>query len=210
MQNTQEYLIVLLDLEGNVDWQHPSTLRGRTREEVRSKVLENTDAAYIEGIYTANEYTAKFYPQHVRQVPGNKNQEMPNQMSGQSNAELTQALLMSEHPQGGNAFMDHMVNAVINNCNTQNMNQPESIPDKTTPVATPTDPAPNPTLQTAYFTDNGIEFKIENNILYKKIWQTIPDEELNQFRIVTKETEKVFKSEKYTIQRLDWSPVTTK
>ena len=67
-----------------------------------------------------------------------------------------------------------------------------------------------------YFMDDGIQFKIDNGVLYKKVWETVPSEEyINsdgqvvkpEFQIIVKETGKKFNSTKYAIQQLIWKPV---
>jgi hypothetical protein len=67
-----------------------------------------------------------------------------------------------------------------------------------------------------YFIDNGIQFKLDNGQLFKKVWQTVPIEPymsdegqqvFPEFRIINKETGKQINSTKYDVQQLVWEPL---
>lgn len=71
-------------------------------------------------------------------------------------------------------------------------------------------PTPHPTLKIndsnivapiKIFIDNGIEYKIENNISYKKTWVDVPD--INMYRMIT-ENGKESKFGAKKLQTLDW------
>lgn len=57
-------------------------------------------------------------------------------------------------------------------------------------------------IQVKYFTAGGEHFKLENGILYKKIWIEVTNHD--DFRIVKSDTKKPIKSDKYKIETLDW------
>lgn len=64
-----------------------------------------------------------------------------------------------------------------------------------------------------YFIDNGIQFKLDNGKLFKKVWKTVPidaymsedgQKVFPEFRIVNKETGKQVNTTKYDVQQLVW------
>lgn len=63
----------------------------------------------------------------------------------------------------------------------------------------------NTNLCPKYFSAGGDEFKLENDILYKKVWATVKNSD--EFRIVKSDTGKPIKSDKYLIETLVWKEV---
>lgn len=62
-------------------------------------------------------------------------------------------------------------------------------------------------VTTTFFNDDGIQFKLENNILYKKTWETIVFDNV-QYRCINSKTKKQLKlPEKYQIQRFCWKQI---
>ena len=121
----------------------------------------------------------------------------------------------SDVPEDGNAFMNYMIQSAIakpekREALQQQRELAELKAEKYTP---PQEASPMPVQSQQvpatvnYFTDNGIEYKIENNILYKKDWQNVNSEKHINFRIINGETGKQIKNEKYIIQELVWTPV---
>jgi hypothetical protein len=67
-----------------------------------------------------------------------------------------------------------------------------------------------------YFIDNGIQFKLDNGKLFKKVWQTVPidaymsedgQKVFPEFRIINKETGKQVNTTKYDVQQLVWEAI---
>jgi hypothetical protein len=67
-----------------------------------------------------------------------------------------------------------------------------------------------------YFIDNGIQFKLDNGKLFKKVWQTVPidaymsedgQKVFPEFRIINKETGKQVNTTKYNVQQLVWEAI---
>lgn len=128
----------------------------------------------------------------------------------------------SDVPEDGNAFMNYMIQSTIANTEKREALQQQRElaelkaekypPDKPSPTTTQAVIGASTQSQQIpatvnYFTDNGIEYKIENNILYKKDWQNVNSEKHINFRIINGETGKQIKNEKYVIQELVWTPV---
>jgi hypothetical protein len=67
-----------------------------------------------------------------------------------------------------------------------------------------------------YFMDNGLQFKLDNGQLFKKVWKTVPitpymsdtgQQVFPEFRIINKESGKQINSSKYDVQQLVWEPL---
>ena len=67
-----------------------------------------------------------------------------------------------------------------------------------------------------YFIDNGLQFKLDNGQLFKKVWRTVSitpymsdtgQQVFPEFRIINKETGKQINSTKYDVQQLVWEPL---
>lgn len=203
-----KFLTIVSDMNGSANFYNPSELYARDKNEVYKLLLENVPSDNIVGIYTVDEY------QKLISSPNFKNIQAAN--SDDSDLDGTQ-------------FFNKMV-SIANSVASQNT-QSESIDNQTVvknePILQPVkkeQPTQIPTkkdnvsqsLPTKFFMDNGIQFKLENNKLYKKIWKTVPiTEYMNdagekcfpEFRIINKETEKIIKNEKYAIQQLVWAPI---
>jgi hypothetical protein len=203
-----KFLTIVSDMNGSANYYNPSELYARDKNEVYKLLLENVPSDNIVGIYTVDEY------QKLISSPNFKN---------------IQAANFDDSDLDGNQFFNKMI-SLASSVASQNT-QSESIDNqpvvKNEPIIQPVkeeQPTQMPTkkdnvlqsLPPKFFMDNGIQFKLENNKLYKKIWQTVPiTEYMNdagekcfpEFRIINKETEKIIKNEKYAIQQLVWSPI---
>jgi hypothetical protein len=203
-----KFLTIVSDMNGSANYYNPSELYAHDKNEVYKLLLENVPSDNIVGIYTVDEY------QKLISSPNFKN---------------IQAANFDDSDLDGNQFFNKMI-SLASSVASQNT-QSESIDNqpvvKNEPIIQPVkeeQPTQMPTkkdnvlqsLPPKFFMDNGIQFKLENNKLYKKIWQTVPiTEYMNdvgekcfpEFRIINKETEKIIKNEKYAIQQLVWSPI---
>lgn len=120
----------------------------------------------------------------------------------------------SNVPEDGNAFMNYMIQSAIANTEKREaLQQQRELAELEAEPYPPQEASPMPVqpqqvpAPVNYFTDNGIEYKIENNILYKKDWQNVNSEKHINFRIINGETGKQIKNEKYIIQELVWTLV---
>ena len=185
------YYVILSDLDGNLNWNYPSEIEASDKNDAYKAIAESCPPDSIKAILTAAEYQAK----------------MSNK--------LFQKQIKADAIEDGNAFMNNMINIATESAEENNSEQIiESTPisEQQQTLSKPK----NKQIQLSkpkYFTDNGIMFKIENNVLYKKCWEDVDlndqtDENGNtipaNFRIINAETGKLFKSDKYKIQQLVW------
>ena len=102
--------------------------------------------------------------------------------------------------------MNNNLNSQVYTDKVPNYNtQVNNILQQTTFTETTTKTESLPT----YFEDDGIQFKLENGVLYKKTWETIT---LNtdEYRCVNKNTKKeVQLPDKYQIQHFCWKSIKT-
>lgn len=200
-------------MQGIPDYRHPSEINGQSKQEVFNLIRDEVPQQNIVGIYTESEYEKIIKSSSVSALsnPG------LDEMSGQAFFEqmiqtATKVGIENEQQQ----ILDE----------SQSQTEPEPIketepsvkqpvyteqhspqPVKTKPIEICDDNTPK------YFTDNNIEFKLENGKLYKKCWQTIKPKQIDEnskeiifdnYRIINHETGKPIKNTRYTIQVLDW------
>lgn len=62
--------------------------------------------------------------------------------------------------------------------------------------------------EVSIFTDNGMTYKIEGGVVYKRTWRDLSEDEISEFKIVSNTTNKdIPDNGKYKIQHLDWTPI---
>jgi hypothetical protein len=203
------FLVMLADMEGNVNWRYPTEIEARDKQDAYQAICESCPPESIKAILTPAEYKAKM---------SNKNVQTQMRMDAMNNADMS-----------GNDFMNQMINMAMaageeNNEQTANQSQPQNYPSEQnaqkpanqepinqTPIKQNTNAS-----EPKYFTDNGIMFKIENGILYKKCWESVNLSEytdddgktiLPEYRIINLDSGKPFKSDKYGVQQLIWKPL---
>jgi len=194
------FLVMLADMEGNVNWRYPTEIEARDKQDAYQAICESCPPESIKAILTPAEYKAKM---------SNKNVQAQMRMDAMNNTDMS-----------GNDFMNQMINMAMaageeNNEQAANQSQPQNTVYQ--------EPTQNPQIkqntsnsEPKYFTDNGIMFKIENGILYKKCWESINLSEytdddgktiLPEYRIINLDSGKPFKSDKYGVQQLIWKPL---
>ena len=190
------YFVILSDQEGNIDWFHPTEIRATDKNDARNAIMESTPAEYIQKVFTEKEYS-------IFMSSRGKNSQVQLEQFNNSKTETT-----------GKEFFANMLN--LANTQAEERNNPQSPPVEEEFDKKPIDiPAEKPKKQeTKYFTDNGIMFKVENGILYKKCWETVALTEtvdeatgntvLPEYRIINTESQKPIKSDKYSVQHLVW------
>ena len=187
-------------MEGNVNWRYPTEIEARDKQDAYQAICESCPPESIKAILTPAEYKAKM---------SNKNVQAQMRMDAMNNTDMS-----------GNDFMNQMINMAMaageeNNEQAANQSQPQNTVYQ--------EPTQNPQIkqntsnsEPKYFTDNGIMFKIENGILYKKCWESINLSEytdddgktiLPEYRIINLDSGKPFKSDKYGVQQLIWKPL---
>lgn len=182
------YYVITSDLDGNINWNYPSEIEAIDKNDAYKAIAESCPPDSIKAIFTAAEYQAK----------------MSNK--------LFQKQVRADSLEDGNAFMNNMINIATESAEENNSSQP-ILPVQEEQSYIQPKHKQTPKSEPKYFTDNGIMFKIENNVLYKKCWEDVElndttDENGNvipaNFRIINAETGKLFKSDKYKIQQLVW------
>ena len=194
------FLVMLTDLEGNVNWRYPTEIEARNKQDAYQAICESCPPESIKAILTPAEYKAKM---------SCKNVQAQMRMDAMNNSDMS-----------GNDFMNQMINMAMeageeNNEQIANQSQPQNDIYQE-PIQNPQIKQNTCNSEPKYFTDNGIMFKIENGILYKKCWETINLSEytnedgktiLPEYRIINLDTGKPFKSDKYGVQQLIWKPL---
>jgi hypothetical protein len=194
------FLVMLADMEGNVNWRYPTEIEARDKQDAYQAICESCPPESIKAILTPAEYKAKM---------SNKNVQAQMRMDAMNNTDMS-----------GNDFMNQMINMAMaageeNNEQAANQSQPQNTVYQE-PIQNPQIKQNTNTSEPKYFTDNGIMFKIENGILYKKCWESINLSEytdddgktiLPEYRIINLDSGKPFKSDKYGVQQLIWKPL---
>jgi hypothetical protein len=195
-----KFYIVLSDMQGIPDYRHPSEINGRSKQEVFNLIRDEVPQQNIVGIYTESEYEKIIKSSSVSALsnPG------LDEMSGQAFFEQ----MIQTATKVGMENEQHALDESQNQSRPQVQHQTEPEYVKVTePIEICGDNTPK------YFTDNGIEFKLENGKLYKKCWQTIKPKQIDEnskeiifdnYRIINHETGKPIRNTRYTIQVLDW------
>lgn len=209
----KKFLIVISNADGSVNYSMPSELYAKDKYEAKQLLLENVEEQYIAGIYTVDEYkkflnSAKFKQQMLGQImaaggnveDGNK---FFDNMIASATAYAEQAAAAEKEDQHQHELLEKEKAKLRSN-------QQVAIDSKKTVSTTVNS---NIIVPVKYFIDNGIQYKIENNELYKKVWKPVEIEEsMNdsgqlvypEFRIVNKDTGKPVKSTKFQVQQLVW------
>lgn len=191
------YYVMLSDLEGNINWRYPTEIEAVNKQDAYRAIAESCPPESIKAILTLEEYKSKM---------SSKNVQQQMQFDRMNNTDMS-----------GNDFLNQMLNAAMESAedNSSNSSSQSDIQQQQTqqPIKQIQQTTEN---KPKYFTDNGIMFKIENGILYKKCWENVnlteyTDEDgktiLPEFRIVNIESGKPFKSDKYAVQQLIWKPL---
>jgi hypothetical protein len=198
------FLVLLADMEGNINWHYPTEIEAINKQDAYQAIAKSCPPESIKAILTSQEY---------KKTLANNNVKHQMQFNSMNNSDMS-----------GNDFMNQMLNVAmesaetndLNNNSIQNHQQPINDTDITPYQNQNTTSIEIPQSTAKYFTDNGIMFKIENGILYKKCWESINLSEytdddgktiLPEYRIINLDSGKPFKSDKYGVQQLIWKPL---
>ena len=122
---------------------------------------------------------------------------------------------ISGNEETGNDFANNMIQNALDMCssttNSVNNIQTETNVESQV-ISQQTDCIK---IEPKYFSDNGIQYKLENGKMFKQSWKPVSNEQTDEFgniiyskyRIINKETGKQMKSSKYIIEYLDWQPL---
>ena len=203
-----KFLVILSDIQGTPDYLHPSEIFGKNKAEIQNLVKETVPAENIINIFTVDEYKKFINSKQFKAINSSQN-------------------INSTNSEDGNIFMENMIQKATQYAEIMNESTDSNTftSNESTDSNTFTDSNKNLKFvnneqnkknSVKYFIDNGIQFKLENGQLFKKIWETVPiTEYLNnsgqkvfpEFRIINKETKKPIKSTKFEVQQLVWKPL---
>lgn len=188
------FLVILADDQGNENWSYPTEINAVDKRDAYNAIAENVPVDTIKNVLTVKEYKDIISKKGFRQANKAINSGAENyESSADFFKNITNAAMaMAESNQIDNAIPDNTYqqddNSIPNNTNQQIENIQQ------TPVK--------------YFEDNGCFYKIENNVLYKKCWENVEKEMLEdkseQYRIINEENNKIINNPKYKIQKLSW------
>lgn len=191
------YLVILEDAEGNVNWHYPTEIEATDKNDAFKAIAENVPADTIKQVLTVNEYNTLLHKSGFKKTMQIQERANIGAENFQSSADffnnvMAAATEMAEESTNQNEELQpqQQIKRQVNT-QTQNIQQPSSV---------------------KYFEDNGAFYKLENNILYKKCWETIDpstqEDKSDQYRIINTETNKIINNSKYAIQRLMWKKLT--
>lgn len=220
----QKFLVILNDMEGVPDLLHPTEICGVDKNEVVQIISQDTPRQYIKFVFTPNEYlgfvrSENFKNQLLMFNPGlQNNPQTINQIQNQA-VNIAQTFISENNEI--NDFQN--ISNEISNNNVQPICIENEIPQINNSNTTVNLLSNNETTvkqismgneKPKYFTDNGIQFKLENGEIFKKVWEDvnlepIKDEQsgeqiIPEIRLISKETGKPVKSTKFGIQKLVW------
>ncbi len=189
----ETFMVILADDQGNENWSYPTEINAADKNDAYNAIAENVPTDTIKNILTVKEYKNIISKKGYRNINAiNSGAENYESSADFFNNVTKAAMAMAESNQSDNAIPNNtnqqVDNIIPNNTNqqTENIQQPN----------------------VKYFEDNGCFYKIENNVLYKKCWENVEEELLEdkseQYRIINSETNKIVNNSKYKIQKLFW------
>jgi len=171
-------------------YEFPHEIFAESKELAMKKLLDDVPEQSITGIYTIKEYEHKM-------------------SMGSRRGSRTEHGEMMEEPIDFNKLINYATESAVQK--DLNINkQPRAINNEIIHIANNTDniettPVVNSKQQqSSTFEDNGIKYKISDGIVYKQAWRDLDDNEIEELRIVSISTNRILKSEKNKIQKLDW------
>ena len=209
---TDRLFIVILNTEGEPDYSNPMEINAKSKNEAYNLVAQDVPAETIAGTFTVPEYQ-----QVLMKLRGKTG--MPQQQVQQTQPLIPQNTV---DDMSGKDFLQNSINEAMNVAKgvqkTQEVSNVISEQQFQHAQASPIIQQNIVQNKVQYFMDDGIQFKIDNGILYKKVWETVQIEEYQnnegqmvkpEFQIIIKETGKKLNSSKYAVQQLVWKPIKT-
>ena len=209
---TDQLFIVILNTEGEPDYSNPMEINAKSKNEAYNLVAQDVPAETIAGTFTVPEYQ-----QVLMKLRGKTG--IPQQHVQQNQSLIPQNTVDDI---SGKDFLQNSINeAMIVAKGTQKSQEVSNVISEQQFQHTQVSPIIQQNIvqnKVQYFMDDGIQFKIDNGILYKKVWETVQIEEYQnnegqmvkpEFQIINKETGKKINSSKYVVQQLIWKSVQT-
>lgn len=209
---TDQLFIVILNTEGEPDYSNPMEINAKSKNEAYNLVAQDVPAETIAGTFTVPEYQ-----QVLMKLRGKTG--VPQQQVQQNQPLIPQNTV---DDMSGKDFLQNSINEAMNVAKgvqkTQEVSNVISEQQFQHAQASPIIQQNIVQNKVQYFMDDGIQFKIDNGILYKKVWETVQIEEYQnnegqmvkpEFQIIIKETGKKLNSSKYAVQQLVWKPIKT-
>ena len=209
---TDQLFIVILNTEGEPDYSNPMEINAKSKNEAYNLVAQDVPAETIAGTFTVPEYQ-----QVLMKLRGKTG--MPQQQVQQTQPLIPQNTV---DDMSGKDFLQNSINEAMNVAKgvqkTQEVSNVISEQQFQHAQASPIIQQNIVQNKVQYFMDDGIQFKIDNGILYKKVGETVQIEEYQnnegqmvkpEFQIIIKETGKKLNSSKYAVQQLVWKPIKT-
>ena len=209
---TDQLFIVILNTEGEPDYSNPMEINAKSKNEAYNLVAQDVPAETIAGTFTVPEYQ-----QVLMKLRGKTG--MPQQQVQQTKPLIPQNTV---DDMSGKDFLQNSINEAMNVAKgvqkTQEVSNVISEQQFQHAQASPIIQQNIVQNKVQYFMDDGIQFKIDNGILYKKVWEIVQIEEYQnnegqmvkpEFQIIIKETGKKLNSSKYAVQQLVWKPIKT-
>ena len=209
---TDQLFIVILNTEGEPDYSNPMEINAKSKNEAYNLVAQDVPAETIAGTFTVPEYQ-----QVLMKLRGKTG--IPQQHVQQNQSLIPQNTV---DDMSGKDFLQNSINEAMNVAKgvqkTQEVSNVISEQQFQHAQASPIIQQNIVQNKVQYFMDDGIQFKIDNGILYKKVWETVQIEEYQnnegqmvkpEFQIIIKETGKKLNSSKYAVQQLVWKPIKT-
>ena len=201
-----EFFIILIEPQsGSPDWSHPSQLNARSKQQAMKLVCENTEAQYVAGIFTKDEYLTKIGA--IRRDVAAQSQIQQQQMQSFNIPQEDSQSAEDFFKQALADAMDQPPEAKESEQTVEQVQEPVTQVKAGAKEIQVYDVQPVQKSQPKFFTDNGVDFKVEDGIVYKKTWITVDlTDEANrkEFRIINLKSGKPSRSQKYGIQQCVW------
>lgn len=205
-----QIFIVILNTDGEPDYANPQDINARSKNEAYNIFAKDVPPETISGVYTVQEYQ-----QILTKLRGGKSSQSVS-------AEVATQIPVDNVDESGKNFLQNSIQDAMKAAKKE---EQLTNPINATQQVSNIQPTSQVIMQQSvqqkqnhvqYFMDDGIQFKIENGILYKKVWETVKTEEYQnndgqvvkpEFQIIVKDTGKKLNSTKYAVQQLIWKPV---
>lgn len=172
------FLVILIDLQGDIDFQHPTEIVAESKEQVMQLITSNVPKEYIYGIFTVDEFNKKFNTRYIPEIVP-ENFGKPENIANNTQAINTEVIStdINKSTEFNNPIKEQTTNSIkyfIDN-------------------------------GIQYKLDNGMMFKkVWQTVPIEEHMNEQGEKVFPEFRIVNKETGKQLKSNKYAVEQLIW------
>ena len=202
---------------------YPNELYAKDKNEVVSLLMnDGVERTSIKKIIDVEELEK----QKMRQQMPQNGQQMPFQQPPQQSQVLDYDSRVYDNP---NEFMNDMMKEALMKANANEAKAHEQAQQKAAASQQEEEQKPKlialeaaqkpqqasqpqlvvqqPVLETKFFEDNGIKFKLENGKLYKKVWKDVSSGDDPDFRIIKKQTKKLVSKDSFILEHLEWEEI---